>query len=58
VLLEVAEAVLDTLLHVEQLDVRELVEQVVVELVLKVIMEQQEQTTLAVVAVEVEEYAV
>jgi hypothetical protein len=38
--------------------VRELVEQVVVELVLKVIMEQQEQTTLAVVAVEVEEYAV
>tara|TARA_R100000084_G_scaffold105421_1_gene62834 strand:+ start:668 stop:844 length:177 start_codon:yes stop_codon:yes gene_type:complete len=58
VLLEVVEAVLDILLHVERVDVRELVEQVVVELVLKVIMEQQEQTTLAVVAVEVEEYAV
>jgi hypothetical protein len=55
VLLEVVEVVLDTLLDVEQVD---LVEQVVVELVLKVIMVQQEQLILVVAVVAVEEYAV
>jgi hypothetical protein len=50
----VVEVVLDTLLHVEQVDVEELVEQVVVELVLKVVLEQQVQQTLVVAVVAVE----
>ena len=57
-LLEAVVEVLDILLHVQRLDVRELVEPVVEELVLKVVLEQRGQLTLVVEVEAVEEYVV